>query len=31
MIAPVLAYILLFGLIAIILATIFDDDGPRFP
>ena len=31
MIPQVLAYILLFGLIAIILATIFDDDGPRFP
>jgi hypothetical protein len=32
MIAPVLAYILLFGLLAIILATIFDDDnGPRHP
>jgi hypothetical protein len=31
MIPQVLAYILLFGLLAIILATIFDDDGPRFP
>jgi hypothetical protein len=32
MTAPVLAYILLFGLLAIILATIFDDDnGPRHP
>ncbi len=31
MIPQVLAYILLFGLIAIILATIFDDNGPRHP
>jgi hypothetical protein len=32
MIPQMLAYILLFGLLAIILATIFDDDnGPRHP
>jgi hypothetical protein len=31
MIPQMLAYILLFGLIAIILATIFDDNGPRHP
>jgi len=31
MIPQMLAYILLFGLIAIIVATIFDDNGPRFP
>jgi hypothetical protein len=31
MIPQMLAYILLFGLIAIIVATIFDDNGPRHP
>jgi hypothetical protein len=31
MIPQMLAYIILFGLIAIIVATIFDDNGPRHP
>jgi hypothetical protein len=31
MIPQMLAYILLFGLLAIIVATIFDDNGPRHP
>jgi hypothetical protein len=31
MIPQMIAYILLFGLIAIIVATIFDDNGPRHP
>jgi hypothetical protein len=31
MIAPVLAYLLLFALLAVIVAALFDDNDPRFP
>ena len=31
MIPQILAYLLLFALLAVILAAIFDDNDPRFP